>query len=252
MDLDYIETQPIERALENFSFLGYAADCKPKTTTYNDETRVTIEFRKINSKNTLGLCLICMTNHVQLSCDYTDVRNDDVRVGYFKSFDLLAYGGGWSDLNRDVDEWVAKLEKEIMTTKLDNKMCQNSERLLIDKSSTPYEQNKCDEMLPSPIGRLFTESDAKLTARLMNEYGLVFTEDNPINNALQYEPPFTERNIIDWFNESYYKLLALRKTAIDMDGRNSATYVNGPLRMRADKNGCVNMSISLVENSIFL
>lgn len=238
MNIDFAK-QKIEHALTDFCFFGYELAKKPTTETIKNKSRTTIVFNKLASKNKLELAFVHSPTDSILVCDYVHYGKDDIKTHYNKKYYLDEFEGNWDDLNDDIEFWVAETEND---ANQNNIVEQNDNAIDFD------EQNEYDEVLRLPIDGPYSEADAKLTARLMNEHGLSFYKNKPINQDLRYEPPFTVDNIVDWFDEAYTKLLKLYQNNVVNGNDDEVEYANGPIQMRAFDDGSVVMNISLIHN----
>lgn len=219
------------KTLSNFAFFGYDVIYGPardyfKQANVDNIERTKIIFKKPCAHDKLILCIDNDFKTVVFVCRYVHRDANSNEIDYDKKYDLSEFDGDFDDLNDDIEFWAAKLETETMMAKLEGKTYR-------DAGQNEY------NVQPSLIGKLYTETDAKLTARLMNVHGLVFRENNPINKKLRYEPPFTVTNIIDWFDEAYHKLKCEKSLAV---------YANGPIHMTANKDGSFVLNISLICN----
>lgn len=238
MKIDLVK-ENIKRALADFSFFGYDLEKTPKAETIKNKSYTTVVFNKHNSKDKLVLTLVLSPTDSILICDYVHCNADDTKTHYNKKFYLDEFNGSWDDLNDDIEFWVAETENDAI---------QNDPVEQNDNLVESDEQLKHNDATAMSADRPYSETDAKLTARLMNEHGLTFHKNKPINQNLRYEPPFTVDNIADWFDEAYAKLQKLYQVNAANGDDDVVEYANGPIQMRAFEDGSVCMHVSLICN----
>lgn len=224
-------------ALSNFTFFGYDVIYGPACTYFkrdniDDRERTKIIFKKPNTDDRLCLHIDNNFNDFELVCHYYHRGKDNNEINFDKKYDLAEFDGNWDDLNDDVEFWLAKIVDEALLTNNKNETMRNVFTEYVEYATMP-------EFGP------YSESDAILTAKLMNEYGLSFSKNKTINKNLKFDPPFTSNNILDWFEEIYLNLQKMYQRDVVNGDKNEAMCEEGPIQMRAFRNGGADMSFIL-------
>lgn len=147
---------------------------------------------------------------------------------------LDTFIGELSDLQDEIETWIEEhepAESTALATESKSNQCSCDE--------------DCDEDALN-VDNLYTETDAMITAKMMNDFGLSFTttveDENP---DLCTKPPFTADDIVKWFEEAIRIIQKRYDEEVVGESADETEYANGPIYIKANKYGIVSLNVNL-------
>lgn len=195
-------------------------------------------FRRVDTvRKEIVLTLWDVPGEQTLIVDYimTDCEKGKVIDKYNTEFLLESFVGEWCDLEDEVEAWI--------------KECDDKEPTEL---ATEPRGNRChDNDCVLKLENLYSETDAMLTAKMMNEYGLYFvTTVEDENPDLRRRPPFTADDIVGWFDEAI-RIVQKRheENNSECETQYESEYVNGPIYITATRDGIVCLNVNLFSHT---
>lgn len=143
---------------------------------------------------------------------------------------LDTFIGELSDLQDEIETWIEEHEPADPTA------------LATESKSN---QCSCDEDELN-VDNLYTETDAMITAKMMNDFGLSFTttveDENP---DLRTKPPFTADDIAKWFDEAIRIIQKRYDEEVVGESADETEYANGPIYIKTNKYKIVTLNVNL-------
>lgn len=214
--------EDLEKKLEIFQIFDFekAENLKQHTVRDGHLKWSTVVFKRngtVNREVILTLWNSDDAHHLIVDYVITD-KNGKTIDAHNKEFNLDKFVGDWDDLNDDVEAWI-------------------------DEADDENEDDRKDEL---KIDNLYSETDAMVTAKMMNDFGLSFvTTVEDENPDLRRKPPFTADDVMEWFEEAIRIIQKRYDEDVANETNDETEYVNGPIYITANKYGIVSLNINL-------
>lgn len=173
-----------------------------------------------------------------LTIEYDAISNSKNEIHFEHTYYLEEYSN-IDDLEYDLNCWIVDAESDMW-------------RILLDDGEEPYDSSDNEEDTVSlcipeapAIHIPYSAKTVEAAAKLMNDFGLSFatTAENE-SPDLRRKPPFTTDDIIDWLREAEF-IIRKRYDEDALDDEAYTEYTNGPIDVKAYKDGAVELSIVL-------
>lgn len=152
---------------------------------------------------------------------------------YNEEWQLDTFIGDLSDLQNEIETWIEERDNESTVSATEPK-------------SNYYDEDDADCEDELKVDNLYSETDAMVTAKMMNEFGLSFvTTVEDENPDLRRKPPFAADDIAKWFDEAIRIIQKRYDEDVVNDANDETEYVNGPIYITANKYGTVSLNVNL-------
>lgn len=248
--------EDLEKELENFQIFDFEKVENLKRHTVRDKhlTWSSVVFKhlgKIVDREVI-LTLWNSDDAQHLIVDYNIADKNGKSLGAHNTeFNLAKFAGDWDDLNDDVEAWIDEVDddepfEEQIETKRDYDEVAEEEptELATESKSNYYDEDDREDDLK--LDNLYSETDAMVTAKMMNDFGLSFvTTVEDENPDLRRKPPFTADDIAKWFEEAIRIIQKRYDEDVANETNDETEYANGPIYITANKYGIVNLNVNL-------
>lgn len=156
---------------------------------------------------------------------------------------LDTFIGDLSDLQDEIEAWI------------DEHKCSKEQEhnepaaLATEPKSNRWSYKEDDAIVNDDelkIDNLYSETDAMITAKMMNDFGLSFvTTVEDENPDLSRKPPFTADDIVKWFEEAIRIIQKRYDEEVVGESADETEYANGPICITANKYGTVSLNVNL-------